>query len=203
MKRIVTKLALLTIVSCVAGPLLASETIPVKNCTWCHGPSGQGYSNAPRLAGQQELYLEAQLMNFRTHVRDNPYSRDFMWNAVAHVDEDMVHAFASYFASLPPEAANDGNRDLVASGRNIFEFGVPEANIAACIVCHAPNGEGVRGIPRLGGLSYFYLKRRLEEWAEGYSPAAEPMPKVARSLSGRDIEALASYLSFVEFGAER
>ncbi|MDR3408097.1 MAG: cytochrome C [Methylovirgula sp.] len=203
MKRIVTKLALLTIVSCVAGPLLASETVPVKNCTWCHGPSGQGYSNAPRLAGQQELYLDAQLMNFRTHVRDNPYSRDFMWNAVVHVDEDMAHGFASYFASLPPEAANDGNRDLVASGRNIFEFGVPEANIAACIVCHGPNGEGVRGIPRLGGLSYFYLKRRLEEWAEGYSPAAEPMPKVARSLSGRDIEALASYLSFLEYGAER
>ena len=197
MKRIATKLAILALVSCVARPLLASETIPLKNCTWCHGPSVQGYSNAPRLAGQQELYLEAQLTNFRTHLRDNPYSRDFMWSAVAHLDEDMVRAFASYFASLPPEAADDGNRNLIATGRNIFEFGIPEANVAACIVCHGPNGEGVRTIPRVGGLSYFYLKRRLDEWVAGYSSAAVPMPQVARSLSGQDIEALASYLSFV------
>jgi cytochrome c553 len=50
----------------------------------------------------------------------------------------------------------------------------------------------------LGGLSYDYLKRRLEEWSEGYHAAAEyPMPGIARKLSPNEIEALASYLSFV------
>jgi cytochrome c553 len=41
--------------------------------------------------------------------------------------------------------------------------GMPEANIASCYACHDPNGEGVRDIPRLGGLAYSYLKARLEQ----------------------------------------
>ena len=67
------------------------------------------------------------------------------------------------------------------------------------LVCHAPNAEGVRDIPRLAGLGYAYLKTRLRQWGEGYHAAAEyPMAKVARTLSADEIEALASYLSFVK-----
>jgi cytochrome c553 len=50
----------------------------------------------------------------------------------------------------------------------------------------------------LGGLSYYYLKRRLEQWGEGYhATALPPMPEIASKLSAGDVEALASYLSFV------
>jgi cytochrome c553 len=59
--------------------------------------------------------------------------------------------------------------------------------------------EGVRAIPRLGGLAYSYLKRRLEQWGAGYHAAAEPpMPRIASKLSRDEVEALASYLSFVK-----
>jgi cytochrome c553 len=75
---------------------------------------------------------------------------------------------------------------------------MPEANIAACVACHGPNAEGVGSIPRLGGLAYTYLKRRLEQWAEGYhGTLAHPMPHIATELSPDQIEELASYLSFV------
>jgi cytochrome c553 len=51
----------------------------------------------------------------------------------------------------------------------------------------------------LAGLSYHYLKRRLEQWGEGYhAAAAAPMPRIATQLSTNEIEALASYLSFVK-----
>jgi cytochrome c553 len=51
----------------------------------------------------------------------------------------------------------------------------------------------------VGGLSYHYLKRRLEQWGEGYhAAAAAPMPGVASQLSENEIQALASYLSFVK-----
>ena len=77
--------------------------------------------------------------------------------------------------------------------------GIPEANIASCYACHGPNAEGVRDIPRLGGLAYFYLKVRLEQWGQGYhSDPSSPMPIVARQLGPQEIEALASYLSFVK-----
>ena len=50
---------------------------------------------------------------------------------------------------------------------------------------------------QLGGLSSSYVKQRLEQWAHGYDASAVQMPKVARSLSPHQIEALASFLSFV------
>jgi cytochrome c553 len=46
-------------------------------------------------------------------------------------------------------------------------------------------------------MGHDYLKRRLEQWNEGYHAAAEPMPRIAKRLSANEIEALASYLSFV------
>ena len=83
-------------------------------------------------------------------------------------------------------------------GKQIFVDGIPEANIVSCYACHGPNGEGVRDIPRLGGLAYFYVKARLEQWGQGYhSTPGSPMPLVANHLGPEEIEALASYLSFV------
>ena len=41
----------------------------IRNCTWCHGGSAQGYSPAPRLAGQRAIYIEQQLASFATHAR--------------------------------------------------------------------------------------------------------------------------------------
>jgi cytochrome c553 len=179
-------------------PTFAQEGIPVRNCTFCHGNSAQGFATAPQLAGQRTEYIENQLSGFARHIRDNPYSRLYMWNAAANLSPQTAHDLAAYFSALPPRPASDGNKALAASGREIFELGDPEANVVACIVCHAPSAEGVREIPRLGGLSYLYVKRRLEQWNEGFHGAAGPMPKIARSLSATQIDAVASYLSFID-----
>ncbi len=64
---------------------------------------------------------------------------------------------ATHFATIPLKPANDGDRDLMATGRTIYLE-------ASCHACHGPNAEGVRDIPRLDGLAYFYLKARLERW---------------------------------------
>ncbi len=200
MTRIWTKLVILLAALCAAaslraGSLLAAE---IRNCTWCHGTGAQGYAIAPRLAGQRPLYIEGQLRGYAAHFRDNPLSRQYMWGAAANLSPDSVRDLAEYFASLPPKSASDGHRNLVATGESIYLQGIPEANIVACLACHGPAGQGVREIPRLGGMSYFYLKRRLQEWGRGYhSTPASPMPLVTSTLGPDDIEALASYLSFV------
>ena len=201
MKLITSKIAILAIVASAAGPLLADESVRVRNCTWCHGISAQGFATAPRLAGQRDEYTENQLLSFKEHIRDNPYSKQYMWGAAANLSPQTAHDLAVYFSTLPPEAANDGDRELIAAGRTIYEVGIPESNIVSCLVCHGPNAEGVRDIPRLGGLSYSYLKRRLEQWGEGFHAAAEPMPRIASTLSPNEIEALASYLSFIEYAS--
>jgi len=201
MKLITSKIAILAIVASAAGPLLADESVRVRNCTWCHGISAQRFSTAPRLAGQRVEYPGNQLLSFKDHIRVNPYSKQYMWGAAANLSPETAHDLAIYFSTLPPEAANDGDRELVAAGRTIYEVGIPESNIVSCLVCHGPNAEGVREIPRLGGLSYSYLKRRLEQWGEGFHAAAEPMPRIANTLSPNEIEALASYLSFIEYAS--
>ena len=200
MKRIGWKIAILAIVA-TAAPVWAGddENPGVRNCTWCHGTSAQGYMVAPRLAGQRAQYIESQLRSFHEHTRDNPFSKQYMWGAVAALGPREARDLAIYFASLVPKAANDGDRDLAARGRTIYLDGIPEANIVSCYACHGPNAEGVRDIPRLGGLAYFYLKGRLEQWSQGYHSGVEsPMSLVARHLGPDETEALASYLSFVK-----
>jgi cytochrome c553 len=200
MKRIGLRLALLAVLAATAPAWAGGgDGAGVRNCTWCHGTGAQGYTVAPRLAGQRAQYIFSQLRSFREHTRDNPFSKQYMWGAVAALGPDEARELANYFASLAPRPANDGDSDLAARGRTIYMEGIPEANIVSCYACHGPDAEGVRDIPRLGGLAYFYLKGRLEQWGQGYhSGAGSPMPMVARHLGPDEIEALASYLSFVK-----
>ncbi len=200
MKYLQLKIAALAIIStAISGWAGHAESLAIRNCTWCHGASAQGYTPAPRLAGQRPKYIEQQLISFGEHTRDAPFSKQYMWGASANISPRTTHALALYFAMLPPRAADDGDRELVEKGRSIYQLGMPEANIAACVACHGPNAQGVREIPRLGGLAYTYLKRRLQQWGEGYHGALElPMPHIASGLSRNQIEELASYLSFVK-----
>jgi cytochrome c553 len=201
MKRIELKIAILAILAASVSTVSswAGDSAAVRNCTWCHGTGAQGYAVAPRLAGQRPQYIMSQIRSFREHTRDNPFSRQYMWGAVAALNPHTARDLANYFATIPPRAANDGDNSLAARGRTIYLDGIPEANIVSCYACHGPNAEGVRDIPRLGGLAYFYLKDRLEQWGHGYhSTPGSPMPMVASHLRSEEVEALASYLSFVK-----
>lgn len=181
------------------GGTAAGEALAIRNCGWCHGPSGQGFSTAPRIAGQTTEYIELQFSSFRNHTRDNPKSKQFMWGAAAVTNPQVVHEIAVYLSMQPANAANDGDMRLAAGGQALYRDGSPKSNIPSCVACHGPNGEGIGRIPRLGGLSYHYLKRKLAQWGEGYhATAAAPMPGVATKLSPDEIEAVASHLSFVK-----
>ena len=201
MKRIGLEIAVLAIFAFALSTLSGSagESAAVRNCTWCHGTGAQGYTVAPRLAGQRPAYIMSQLRSFHDHTRDNPFSIQYMWGAVASLGPYTARDLANYFASIPPKPANDGNSALAARGRTIYMEGIPEANIVSCYACHGPNAEGIRDIPRLGGLAYFYIRARLEQWGQGYhSTPGSPMSMVATHLGPEEVEALASYLSFVK-----
>jgi cytochrome c553 len=192
------KLGFLVVVFAAAPALgFEADSPNVRNCTWCHAEGGRGYLPAPRLAGQRPQYLDMQLLDFHEHLRDNPFSKQYMWGATAALSPETRRRLAIYFSEQSPQPATDGDRALVTTGRAIYEEGIPESNIVSCVACHGPNAEGVGQIPRLGGLAYSYLKTRLRQWGEGYHASATPMPGIARELSPVQIEALASYLSFV------
>src|ERR1700675_2927865 len=95
-------------------------------CKTCHGVSGQGFRGAfpmPRLAGQQPEYLENQLQAFIDRRRTNPV----MFN-VAHVlSPAMLKALAEHFRDLNPKPLGGAPKELVATGKKIYEDGVPSA----------------------------------------------------------------------------
>jgi cytochrome c553 len=204
MTRNALALGILVLV-CTAAPAFAGgegasfgERFANRNCAWCHGSSLQGYTSAPRLAGQTRQYLQKQFAGFANHTRDNPLSKQFMWGAPVHLSPFAARELASYLASIPPEPARDGDASHAERGRALYVAGNQAANIPACGACHGPQAQGAGAVPRLAGLSYFYLKRKLEQWAQGYHAAAgPPMPGIATEMSKNDVAALASYLSFL------
>lgn len=169
-------------------------------CKDCHGPSAQGYRGyfpIPRLAGQQPQYLENQLRAFIEHRRTN----NIMFNVAHALKPGMITALAESFHKLNPPPIGGGPRGLVAEGKNIFENGVPDANIAACAACHGPEAMGIGEIPRLAGQLYPYVIKELTNWGKerGQNPTQPDtsaiMSPVAHSLSKPQIEAVAAFVS--------
>jgi cytochrome c553 len=169
-------------------------------CKDCHGPSAQGYRGylpIPRLAGQQPEYLENQLRAFVEHRRTN----NIMFNVAHALNPGLIAALAENFSKLNPPPIGGAPRALVATGKNIFENGVPDANIAACAACHGPDATGSGEIPRLAGQLYPYLIKELTNWGKerGQNPARPDtsaiMSPVAHSLNKSQIEAVAAFVS--------
>jgi cytochrome c553 len=175
----------------------------IQYCQDCHGPSGQGTSGGylpiPRIAGQTPKYIEKQLSAFAHSMRDNNSS---MGITTAHaVSPAMRPLLAAHFSGLNPAPIGEGPIDLVATGKRIYQEGVPATNVPACSGCHGPEAKGKNEIPRLAGQLNSYTARELTQWStrRGQNPleegAAAAMKPIAHSLSQAQIAALAAYLS--------
>jgi len=172
-------------------------------CKTCHGLSGQGYRGAnpmPRLAGQQPEYLENQLHAFIERRRTNP-----IMNNVAHVlSPNMITALATHFKDLNPKPLGGAPQELVATGKKIYQEGVPGTDIPACASCHGPEAKGDGAFPRLAGQLHDYILRKLVNWSKerGQDPAnpdtSAIMEPIAHGLTDPQIKAVAAYLSYLE-----
>jgi cytochrome c553 len=168
-------------------------------CKTCHGLQGQGYMGyfpMPRLAGQQPEYIEAQLRAFIERRRTNP----IMFN-VAHVlSPSMLTALAAHFRNLNPRPFGGAPRGSTATGKRIFEEGLPEANVPACAACHGTDGHGQNEIPRLAGQLFPYTVGQLSGWRSerGQGSAVDTsaiMAPTAHNLTRSQVEAVAAYVS--------
>jgi len=175
----------------------------VKYCEVCHGPSGQGFQGyypIPRLAGQQAEYIKNQLQAFVERRRVNP----IMFN-VAHVlSPAMQTALAMNFNELNPKPFGGAPKELVATGKKIFEEGVPNTDVPPCASCHGPQAKGDGEFPRLAGQLPDYIFKKLTNWSKerGQNPAKPDtsaiMQPIAHSLTEPQIKAVAAYLSYLE-----
>lgn len=65
-------------------------------CLGCHGTSGEGNGEFPRLAGQHPEYLIQQLTHFKNGTRTN----GAMQALAGNLSEEDIKALAAYFGSL-------------------------------------------------------------------------------------------------------
>ena len=188
-----------------APQIFSSRDVEAKleYCKTCHGLSGQGYRGSfpmPRLAGQQTEYFENQLRAFIEHRRENR----FMFQ-VAHVlTPEMLVALATHFHDLNSKPIGGAPKELMASGKKIYEEGVSSADIPACANCHGADAKGNGPFPRLAGQLHDYIFRKLVNWSKerGQDPAnpdtSAIMEPIAHGLSEPQINDVAAYLSYLE-----
>jgi cytochrome c553 len=166
-----------------------------KECSACHGPRGISVAPTfPNLAGQQAVYLEAQLRAFRDHSRADPHAQAFMWGMAAQLTDATIKDIAAHFAAQPPAHGTPADPAEVAAGKKIYEEGIPAQSVAACQSCHRPNAEGNGPFPRLAGQHRRYLEKQLEVFAVNLR-ANEIMHATAQTLTALQISQLAAFLS--------
>ncbi len=213
MKNVGIRLASAIAATVVATAALADDTkaeVPkpelqakLAYCQVCHGPSGQGfrgYYPIPRLAGQQPEYFENQLQAFIERRRTNV----IMFN-VAHVlSPAMLASLAANFHDFNPKPLGGAPKDLIETGKKIYQDGIPSADVPACASCHGPEAKGDGQFPRLAGQLNDYILNKLSNWSKerGQSPsnpdASAIMEPIAHGLSKPQIEAVAAYVSYLE-----
>ncbi len=163
-------------------------------CQNCHGDKGNSNSPTfPRLNGQQEQYIEAQLKAFRSHSRADPHAQAYMWGMAATLDDPTVAELARYFSSQSPTQPQSGG-ELAAEGKKVFMEGVEKDNIPPCQACHGEHGQGDGTTPRIAGQHADYLVKQLEAF-RSLLRANEVMHANTKEMTDSQIVAIVSYLA--------
>jgi len=135
-------------------------------CVACHGADGQGNPTlgAPRLAGQQAVYLQTQLQNFKNGRRGYD-ARDThgtqMRGIASSLSEGDIQTLAGYFSSKAIVGKPQVAQPAESHGEALYQ--------TTCAACHGPKAEGFAHLktPNLGILDSAYIERQLEHFAQG------------------------------------
>ncbi len=164
-------------------------------CAACHGADGNSAVGIwPKIAGQSENYLRAQITAFRDGTRSDPS----MQPMVSGLSDQDVADLAAYFSG---QVVVSGQADpqLVQLGALVYRGGNSETAVPACSGCHLPDGSGNNQAawPALKGQHPEYVEKQLQAYASG-TRATDPasmMREVAQRLSDQEIKAVAQFIT--------
>ena len=157
-----------------------------KICAACHGENGvSSIPGIPSLAGQQDQFIQWQLVFFRSGRRPNPA----MAPLVADLSDADIRDLGAYFHSLPYNTKlvdETPNADLAAKGKTI-------AMQHHCASCHKDDFRGDRAAAAIAGQREDYLAKALTDYRSATRPSVgvAAMTEAASGLSDDEIAALA------------
>jgi cytochrome c553 len=173
------------------------ESLYVQYCSACHLRSGWGSGprEVPSLAGQADVYLLEQLIQFSVLDRKKAEMHEVVSKPELASPQAMrdVSAYASQRPRNPSPDRGDGTR--LPTGERVYA--------QSCATCHGADGEGNAAdlIPAIGGQQYGYLLVRLRHFAQNHGPqpgngGVEPaVVDLFARLSGDELKAVADYTS--------
>ncbi len=196
MKKVAIALTLLVSLVGAANATGNAEAGKAKaaTCAACHGADGNApVAMYPKLAGQHADYLVKQLKDFKSGARKDPI---MMGMVMGLSDEDMAD-IAAHYQSLPVTEGSTPE-DAVAIAKPLYQGGDSKRNMASCMSCHGPrgNGAGLAKFPKISSQNEAYVVAQLKKFRSG-ERANDPqkmMVDTAKSLTDAEIDALAKYL---------
>jgi len=164
------------------------------SCAACHGADGNSAAATfPKLAGQNEEYIVAQLQAFKEGRRPNSMMAPM---ALGLSDEDMAN-IGAYYASQAVKTGVTAD-ELAILGKNVYRGGVTLTKVPACIACHgaAGNGNGPAGFPALAGQHATYTEAQLLAFKKGERTTDSNgiMRNAVKLMSEKEIKAVAQYI---------
>jgi cytochrome c553 len=179
-------------------PATAERTVgeerAINLCSTCHGPRGIATSpEFPNLAAQRAGYIVAQLGNFQSKTREEKPAHDVMWGIAGNLDAKAIESIAAYYSAQPPAPGEPGDPAQLATGKKLFETGLPDRGVPPCASCHGAQAQGVGDFPRLAGQHAKYVHRQLE-YIQGLVRKAPVMHGIVKDFTPAEIEAVAAYV---------
>jgi cytochrome c553 len=168
---------------------IAAGKAKAELCAGCHGDNGISQTeNIPSLAGQQDQFIQWQLVFFRSGARKN----EQMQPIVEQISNEDIRNLGAYFATLTPpkDSKPDDNPDL-------SQKGAQAAVGRRCASCHTDSFAGTKAVARIAGQREEYLLKALHDYKSGARSGGggAAMADVAYPLSYEEITALAHYLA--------
>jgi len=158
-------------------------------CTNCHGEVGiSQIQETPSLAGQPDLFVQWQLIFFRSGTRKN----EAMQPIAEQLTNEDIRNLGAYFSSLsPPRPAEPDDQPALT------EAGARIAAARRCASCHTDTFVGTKATARIASQREEYLVKALRDYKSGVRSGGgmAAMADVAYSLSDDEITALAHYLA--------
>ena len=187
--------------SAAAQAQKADRTAPQivrSSCYMCHSAQGNTPDLAfiPRLAAQNQSYIENQLKAFRNGSRSDPPATIYMWPIAQSLSDAQIQQAAAWFASQPAPASFPPSSSA-SEGRDIFMHGVLKADIPACASCHGAKADGTGIFPRLAGQNAQYLIAQMRYFRSGVrnDNDSKIMKQIALHMTDSQMNAIAEYLS--------
>ncbi len=171
----------------------AQQLYQLKGCNACHGLDAKTPTQPlyPKLAGQNQEYIIAQLRDFKSGARHNGLSV-VMRGALSPIkNDDEIKTIAEWLASLTIEV------DITEKAK--------EAELYKSKNCHACHGEKANtpilpNYPKLAGQNYKYLIAQMKDIKRGIRKNGNSvvMKGIMYSVSDKEITVIAQWLESLD-----